>query len=368
MQTNNPDMIGFQNSLTKNSWQKPRSIVEMNIPSGHVNQGDFDREDLDRERQTRGAQREIHGIKFEKAAEEAYNYLIPQIEGRFHGFSHDPDKAYSGVETYTASNGNVIYPIDAGAHLGEYLPRGISDEATQMAHERFMDALNNHHDSQMRAQIALQQHEADQDENQTDMETDAAQKADFFKRQADGNPPLHESSWSSAMRKARSENQTPMTVETNPKSPTDIKYVDDEGFRQLGERMRGLAGRHLRTMDKEKHPSRILNDDERRHYKNILQEIEQGKHDEPLMDLVKDAMYDPEDPVHGWQYVHGYATSLIPQRISADIKDRVNSSILGGTERMSGMGKSRYYGASDRLQDNVYDAENRRIRRGDYGP
>ena len=29
MQQNNPDMIGFQNSITKNSWQKPRSIVEM---------------------------------------------------------------------------------------------------------------------------------------------------------------------------------------------------------------------------------------------------------------------------------------------------------------------------------------------------
>ena len=34
MQQNNPDMIGFQNSITKNSWQKPRSIVEMNDEQG----------------------------------------------------------------------------------------------------------------------------------------------------------------------------------------------------------------------------------------------------------------------------------------------------------------------------------------------
>ena len=34
MQQNNPDMIAFQNSLTKNSWQKPRSIVEMNDEQG----------------------------------------------------------------------------------------------------------------------------------------------------------------------------------------------------------------------------------------------------------------------------------------------------------------------------------------------
>ena len=34
MQQNNPDMIAFQNSITKNSWQKPRSIVEMNDEQG----------------------------------------------------------------------------------------------------------------------------------------------------------------------------------------------------------------------------------------------------------------------------------------------------------------------------------------------
>ena len=159
MQTNNPDMTGFQNSIRKNSWQKPRSIVEMNIPSGHVNQGDFDREDLYRERQTSRAEREIQGIKFKKAAEEAYNDLLSgandltPVQGAFDGFAHDPDAFHRGEGKYTVKSRftktpreSVIVPIDAGLHLDGYLPRGISDEATEMAHERFMDALNNHHD------------------------------------------------------------------------------------------------------------------------------------------------------------------------------------------------------------------------------
>ena len=48
MQQNNQDMIGFQNSMTKNSWQKPKSLYEMN-GGGHVFQGDFDREDAARQ-------------------------------------------------------------------------------------------------------------------------------------------------------------------------------------------------------------------------------------------------------------------------------------------------------------------------------
>jgi hypothetical protein len=48
MQQNNQDMIGFQNSMRKNSWQKPKSIVEMN-GGGHVNQAAFDAEDRRRQ-------------------------------------------------------------------------------------------------------------------------------------------------------------------------------------------------------------------------------------------------------------------------------------------------------------------------------
>ena len=48
LQTNNPDMIGFQNSMTKNSWLKPKSIVEMN-GGGHVYQDEFDADDRRRQ-------------------------------------------------------------------------------------------------------------------------------------------------------------------------------------------------------------------------------------------------------------------------------------------------------------------------------
>ena len=41
-------MTGFQNSLRKNSWQKPKSLYEMN-GGGHVFQGDFNREDAARQ-------------------------------------------------------------------------------------------------------------------------------------------------------------------------------------------------------------------------------------------------------------------------------------------------------------------------------
>ena len=48
MQQNNQEMTGFQNSMRKNSWQKPKSLYEMN-GGGHVYQGDFDREDAARQ-------------------------------------------------------------------------------------------------------------------------------------------------------------------------------------------------------------------------------------------------------------------------------------------------------------------------------
>ena len=75
MQTNNPDMTGFQNSMRKNSWQKPRSIVEMNIPSGHVYQDAFDAEDRRRQSFEDAAEREIKGVDFADVAEKAYNDL-----------------------------------------------------------------------------------------------------------------------------------------------------------------------------------------------------------------------------------------------------------------------------------------------------
>jgi hypothetical protein len=159
MQQNNQDMIGFQNSIRKNSWQKPRSIVEMNIPSGHVYQDAFDAEDRRRQSFEDAAEREIKGVDFADVAEKAYNDLLSgandltPVQGTFDGFAHDPDAFHRGEGKYTVKSRftktpreSVIVPIDAGVHLGEHLPRGISDKAKEMAHERFMDSLNKHHD------------------------------------------------------------------------------------------------------------------------------------------------------------------------------------------------------------------------------
>ena len=169
MQTNNPDMIGFQNSMTKNSWLKPKSIVETNNKGRAVKLVDGELVYTEFNRIADAA---------EEAAKEAYNNLIPQIEGPFHGFVHDPDKAYSGVETFTASSGDVLYPIDAGTHLHGHLPRGLSDEEAEEAQGRFIDAINKHHESQMRGQQAVKQYEADQDLG--DMQVNALQRQGRF--------------------------------------------------------------------------------------------------------------------------------------------------------------------------------------------
>jgi hypothetical protein len=162
MQTNNPDMIGFQNSMTKNSWQKPKSIVETNNKGRAVKLVDGELVYTEFNRIADAA---------EEAAKEAYNNLIPQIEGPFHGFVHNPDKANSGVETFTASSGDVLYPIDAGTHLHGHLPRGLSDEEAEEAQERFIDAINKRHESEMRGQQAVGRYEADEDLRDTQAHT-----------------------------------------------------------------------------------------------------------------------------------------------------------------------------------------------------
>ena len=68
MQQNNQEMTGFQNSMRKNSWQKPKSLYEMN-GGGHVNQGDFDREDAARQPARR-------------ADEEGLNALLVRPKGK----------------------------------------------------------------------------------------------------------------------------------------------------------------------------------------------------------------------------------------------------------------------------------------------
>jgi len=46
MQQNNQDMTGFQNSMRKNSWQKPKSLYETNDDEYQVPERDFDEEEV----------------------------------------------------------------------------------------------------------------------------------------------------------------------------------------------------------------------------------------------------------------------------------------------------------------------------------
>ena len=61
MQQNNQDMVGFQKSMRKNSWQKPKSIYEMN-GGGHVYQGDFDARDAAEEPYRRRDQEGLNAL------------------------------------------------------------------------------------------------------------------------------------------------------------------------------------------------------------------------------------------------------------------------------------------------------------------
>jgi hypothetical protein len=303
MQQNNQDMIGFQNSMRKNSWQKPKSLVEMN-GGGHVNQAAFDAEDRRRQSFEDAAEREIKGVDFADVAEKAYNDLIPQIQGRFHGFSHDPDKAYSGVETYTASNGNVIYPIDAGAHLSGHVSRGISDMASEMARERFMDALNKHHDYI------------------TGMEAEADARdwhADRQMTHGGGNPPLHESKAFSAAwrrREADPNYEKEITNETNPRASRTTETVREVGEIGLLDGIQKMAGRHLRQMGEEGyHPSAHLSGEQAEHYQDIMREIATGEsgHDKRILDMIDDIKLH-SGRLKPYEAVHGYAAELATQR------------------------------------------------------
>ena len=330
LQTNNPDMIGFQNSMTKNSWQKPKSIVEMNIPSGHVNQGDFDREDLDRERQTSRAQREVHGIKFEKAAEEAYNDLLSgandltPVQGTFDGFAHDPDAFHRGDARITVkSTGDSLVPIDAGLHLDGYLPSGISDEASEMARERFMDALNKHHDYI------------------TGMEAEADARdwhADRQMTHGGGNPPLHESkAFSAAWRRREADpySEKEITNETNPRASRTTETVREVGQIGLLDGIQKMAGRHLKQMGKPGyHPSAYLTGEQAGHYYGIMGEIATGKfgHDKRILDMIDDIKFH-SGQLKPYEAVHGYAAKLATQRAMESLTRRGETSVGAGASK-----------------------------------
>jgi hypothetical protein len=102
-------------------------------------------------------------------AQEAYPELVYGIKGEFHGFEENPNAFHSGqapreiAHPLSSSKGKRFVPVDSGLHLEDHLPKGLSDEAREQIHGMFVDHLNKEHDSQMSAQKALEQYEANQD-------------------------------------------------------------------------------------------------------------------------------------------------------------------------------------------------------------
>ena len=166
MQQNNQDMTAFQNSMRKNSWQKPKSIYEMN-GGGHVNQGDFDREDAARQ--------------LGRDADEAgLNALLVRPKGKDGKpvmdkdgkpvLSDVEDLAIQAHQEFVANNGTGHHGIgeeEASDILSNH-PRweSLSDSARKHATDTLISHVNDIHNSHMSML----------DQDAVDMTTDALQK------------------------------------------------------------------------------------------------------------------------------------------------------------------------------------------------
>lgn len=135
MQQNNQDLTGFQNSIRKNSWQKPRSIHEMN-GGDHAKSIRSDLKDL---------------------AAKAYGEFLDN-DGTGH-----PKDTFGKAESYDYLSQHPAW-------------RNLSDSAKDDIHRDFIAHLGDIHDSHMDSTI--EQHGPNQDE--MDMYTDALQKQGRF--------------------------------------------------------------------------------------------------------------------------------------------------------------------------------------------
>lgn len=165
MQQNNPDMIGFQNSITKNSWQKPKSLYEMN-GGGHVYQGDFDREDAARQL-GRDADKQRSDL-----SKKSFGRIMDDVKGI----------AAKAHEEWLANDGTG-HPFDTfgEAESTDYLNdhpswKSLSNDAKHDVRRGFMAHLGDIHDSYVDSIIA--QHGPDQDTEE--MKVNALQKQGKF--------------------------------------------------------------------------------------------------------------------------------------------------------------------------------------------
>jgi|688.fasta_scaffold630548_2 uncharacterized protein YdaT len=110
---------------------------------------------------------------------------------------------------------------------------------------------------------------------------------------------LQESSKSSTLRKALSKNPN----------------VNTKGIDQLVDKIRGTALRHMETMDRANHPSRLLNAQERELYTDSLKRISSDReHDaHEIAKALVDTGYEEKGVLPDiWQAVHHYASSAAP--------------------------------------------------------
>ena len=155
MQQNNPDMIAFQNSLTKNSWLKPKSLYEMN-GGGHVFQGDFDREDAARQ-----LGRDADKLRSDQS-DKSLEYIRKDLKS-IAAEAHQEWLANDG----TGHPRDSIGEAESNDILRDHPSwRSLSNGARDAARRDFMAHLSDIHDSHMSM--------LDQDEE--DMRTDAFEK------------------------------------------------------------------------------------------------------------------------------------------------------------------------------------------------
>lgn len=163
MQQNNQDMVGFQNSMRKNSWQKPKSLYEMN-GGGHVNQPAFDARDREREMYRKAGSEALARIDFDDLAAQAHK-----------------DYLESGG---TGDIKDVIATVDPSL----YIPfREIPDHAHDDAHEAFKEALHGLLKEQTEEDAMIDQYEADREGEISDDE----RLANIRHRESMGTEPSH---------------------------------------------------------------------------------------------------------------------------------------------------------------------------------
>lgn len=147
-------MIGFQNSITKNSWQNPKSIYEMN-GGGHVNQGDFDVRDRMQEPARRADE---EGLKALLERPKGKDGKPLKNEDGTPVLSDVEDLAAEAHEEFVNSGGTGHHGIgkeEAHGILRNHSSwRSLSDSARDTAVGQFMTILNGIHDDYMATQEA----------------------------------------------------------------------------------------------------------------------------------------------------------------------------------------------------------------------